>query len=48
MAHMVDTEVLPVALGEVNTLNKHKDSFEHFLVTAITKVMEEWKRSWKK
>ena len=48
MAHMVDTKVLSVALSEVNTLNKNKDSFENFLVTAITKVMEDWKRSWKK
>ena len=48
MAHMVNTKVLSVALSEVNTLNKNKDSFENFLMTAITKVMEEWKRSWKK
>ena len=31
MAHMVDTKVLSVALSEVNTLNKNKDSFENFL-----------------
>ena len=48
MAHMVNTKVLSVALSEVNTLNKNKDSFENFLMTAITKVMEDWKRSWKK